>query len=169
VIAPGSVLSVRKLAERLTVSPMPVREALLRLSVDEWVEVAPRSSTRVTNVSLERVREICEMRNSLESRAARLAVARMSPTDIERLKRWLKKMDAAAAANRPEEWHRWNQEFHAMIFGKCDNSLLERIAQAPSRSRLGKPGGAMPIPSPTSPIRTPSSAWPTASGCWMCS
>ncbi|HSB72946.1 MAG TPA: GntR family transcriptional regulator [Candidatus Methylomirabilis sp.] len=109
VISPGSVLSVRTLPEQPSVSPMPVREALLRLSVDELVEVAPRSPTRVTSISLERVREICEMRNHLEPLAARLAVANLGPADVEHLRRCLKKMDLDASANRPQEWHRWNR------------------------------------------------------------
>jgi len=129
IIRPGSILSVRKLAEELSVSPMPVREALLRLALEELVEVAPRSSTRVTSISLDRVREICEMRNYLEPLAARLAVPRLTPTDIKHIHRWLKKMDAAAAKNRPEEWHRWNQELHALMFRKCGNSFLKRVAQ----------------------------------------
>lgn len=129
VTPPGSTLSVRKLAEQLSVSPMPVREALLRLTLEELVEVAPRSSTRVTSISLDRVREICEMRNYLEPLAARLAVPHLTRTGIEHMHRWLKKMDLAAAQNRPEEWHRWNQEFHVLVFRKCGNSLLERVAQ----------------------------------------
>ncbi len=129
IIRPGSLLSVRKLAEELSVSPMPVREALLRLALEELVEVAPRSSTRVTNISLDHVREICEMRNYLEPLAARLAVPHLTPTDIRHVRQWLKRMDAAAAKDRPEEWHRWNQELHALMFRKCGNSFLKRYAQ----------------------------------------
>jgi DNA-binding GntR family transcriptional regulator len=114
---------VRTLAEALCVSPMPVREALLRLALEELVEVSPRSSTRVTSISLDRVREICEMRNYLEPLAARLAVPHLTPTDLKHIRQWLKKMDAAAAKDRPEEWHRWNQELHALMFRKCGNSF----------------------------------------------
>ncbi len=128
-VPPGSILSVRKLAEQLAVSPMPVREALLRLALEELVEVSPRSSTRVARISLDRVREICEMRNYLEPLAARLAVPHLTPTDLGRIRSWLRKMDAAAAADRPEEWHRWNQELHALMFRKCGNSFLTRVAQ----------------------------------------
>ncbi len=120
IIRPGSLLSVR---------PLPVREALLRLALEELVEVSPRSSTRVTSISLDRVREICEMRNYLEPLAARLAVPHLTRTDVKHIRQWLKKMEAAAARNRPEEWHRWNQELHALMFRKCGNSFLERVAQ----------------------------------------
>jgi DNA-binding GntR family transcriptional regulator len=129
IIRPGSILSVRKLAEELAVSPMPVREALLRLALEELVDVSPRSSTRVTRISLDCVREICEMRNYLEPLAARLAVPHLTPTDLKHIRQWLKKMDAAAVKDRPEDWHRWNQELHGLMFRKCGNSFLERVAR----------------------------------------
>jgi DNA-binding GntR family transcriptional regulator len=123
------MLSVRKLSERLAVSPMPVRDALRRLATDELVDVAPRSSTRVTQISLERVQEVIEVRCCLEALAARLAVAQLTPSDVERLKRFQKRLDLAAVQDRPEEWHRWNQEFHLLILRKCGNTLLQRMTQ----------------------------------------
>jgi len=128
-ISPGTVLSVRKVAEQWHVSPMPVREALRYLTVDELVDVAPRSATRVKRISLEHVREICEMRNLLEPVAARLALPHLAASDIARLRGWLAKMERVAEKDRPAEWHRWNERFHAMMFRKCGNSLLERMAR----------------------------------------
>lgn len=128
-IAPGSILSVRKLSERLGVSPMPVRDALRRLTTDELVDVAPRSSTRVTQISPERVQEINEVRSRLEALAARLALPHLTAKDLAYLKKLLEKLDRAAAANGAGEWHRLNQELHLLIFSKCGNSLLRRMTQ----------------------------------------
>ncbi|MBI4574463.1 MAG: GntR family transcriptional regulator [candidate division NC10 bacterium] len=128
-IPPGSILSVRKLSERLGVSPMPVRDALRRLATDELVDVAPRSSTRVARVSPERVKEMFEVRSGLEALAARLAVPHLTAADIAYLEKLPEKLDCAAAANRAEEWHRLNQELHLLIFRKCGNSLLQRMTQ----------------------------------------
>jgi DNA-binding GntR family transcriptional regulator len=128
-IPPGSMLSVRKLSERLAVSPMPVRDALRRLATDELVEVSPRSSTRVTQVSPEGVQEMSEVRSCVESRAAALAVAHLTPADNERLKSCLKKLEDAASQDRPEEWIKWNRQFHLLMYGKCGNTLLRRMAQ----------------------------------------
>jgi DNA-binding GntR family transcriptional regulator len=108
---------------------MPVRDALRRLATDELVEVSPRSSTRVTHISPERVQEMAEIRSCLEALAARLAVSHLTPRDIAQLKRFQQRLDLAAVQDRPEEWHRWNQEFHLFIFRKCGNGLLRRMAQ----------------------------------------
>ena len=129
-LPPGSRLSLRGLAEHLGVSPMPVRDALRRLATEELVEVAPRSSTRVTQISLETIREMFEIRTHLEPLAGRLAVAHLTTADIERLHRYQEKLERATSQHHPEEWHRWNQEFHLFIFRKCGNNLLRRMTES---------------------------------------
>jgi DNA-binding GntR family transcriptional regulator len=129
VIPPGSVLTVRGLAERLAVSPMPVRDALQRLASEELVEIHPRSSTRVAQISPDTIQELYLIRRHLEPLAARLAVPRMTQADIKRLKSLLQKLEVAAHNDDPEEWHRWNQEFHFLIFRRSGNVQLERVAQ----------------------------------------
>jgi len=130
VIPPGSLLTVRGLAERLAVSPMPVRDALRRLASEELVEIHPRSSTRVAQISPDTIQELYLIRRHLEPLAARLAVSRMTRADIRRLKTLLQKLEGAARDDDPEEWHRWNQEFHFLIFRRSGNAQLERVAQS---------------------------------------
>lgn len=128
-ISPGTALSVRRVAKQWKVSPMPVREALRQLTADDLVDVAPRSATRVKNISRTHVRDICEMRNLLESVAARLAATYLTATDVARLCAWLQDMERAADMGRHTEWHRWNERFHTLMFRKCGNGLLERMAR----------------------------------------
>lgn len=130
VIPPGTVFTVRGLAERLAVSPMPVRDALRRLASEELVEIHPRSSTRVAQISPDMIQELYLIRRHLEPLAARLAVPRMTQADIRRLKSLLAKLELAAHNDDPEEWHRWNQEFHFLIFRRSGNVQLERVAQS---------------------------------------
>jgi DNA-binding GntR family transcriptional regulator len=129
VIPPGSTLTVRGLAERLAVSPMPVRDALQRLASEELVEISPRSSTRVAQISPETIEELYLLRRHLEPLAARLALPHLTSVDIRRLKSLLQKLEAAARDDDPGEWHRWNQEFHFLIFRRSGNVQLERVAQ----------------------------------------
>ncbi len=130
VIPPGSVLTVRGLAEQLAVSPMPVRDALKRLASEELVEIRPRSATRVADISPDTIQELYLIRRHLEPLAARMAVPRMTRADVKRLKTLLAKLDVASRKNDPEEWHRWNQEFHFLIFRRSGNVQLERVTQS---------------------------------------
>ncbi len=128
-VSPGTVLSVRKVADQWHVSPMPVREALRQLLADELVEVSPRSATRVKTISLIHVREVCEMRNVLEPAAARMAARHLTTSDCAHLRVWLCRMERAAEMERPTEWHQWDERFHTLMFRKCGNSLLERMTR----------------------------------------
>jgi DNA-binding GntR family transcriptional regulator len=129
VIPPGSILSLRKLAEELSVSLMPVRDALHRLATDELVEVRPRAATRVAPISIQRITEMFEVRTCLESLAGRLATVHLTPPDLRRLKDYQQKLERAGARGHAEGWHKWNQEFHSLIFRKCGNTLLQRMTQ----------------------------------------
>ena len=84
---------------------MPVHDAIRRLEAEELVEVTPRSSTRVSLVSPEAVREITEVRSRLEALAARLAVPNLRSADVRRLRELLRRMREAAIRNDPEAWH----------------------------------------------------------------
>jgi DNA-binding GntR family transcriptional regulator len=126
-IVAGSTLSVRRLSEQFQVSPMPVRDAIRRLEAEELVEVTPRSSTRVSLVSPDAVREIAEVRSRLEALAARLAVPNLTSADVKRLRELLRTMQGAAARNDPEAWHQANAEFHRVVIHRSGNRLLTRM------------------------------------------
>jgi DNA-binding GntR family transcriptional regulator len=126
-ITAGTILSVRRLSEQFRVSPMPVRDAIRRLEAEELVEVTPRSSTRVSLVSPEAVREIAEVRSRLEGLAARLAVPSLTSGDVKRLRELLRAMHQAATRNDPEAWHQGNAEFHRVVIHRSGNRLLTRM------------------------------------------
>src|ERR1700748_1061158 len=60
--ARGSIRSAVSLAERLGVSPTPVREAMLELATMGLVEVLPNRGFRVTTVDDQDLDEICQLR-----------------------------------------------------------------------------------------------------------
>jgi DNA-binding GntR family transcriptional regulator len=128
-IPPGSVLSLRQLADELSVGLMPVRDALHRLASDELVELRPRTATRVVPISIERITEMFEVRTRLETLAGRLATLHLSVSDLNRLRRCQDNMERAGTRGHAAGWHKWNQEFHSLIFRKCGNSLLQRMTQ----------------------------------------
>ncbi len=128
-IRAGSALSVRRLSEEFSVSPMPVRDAIRRLAIEELVEVTPRSSTRVSLISPDTVREIAEIRSRLEALGARLALPHLTAADVKRLRELVKEMQVAAARSDPEDWHQANAEFHRVVIHRSGNRLLARMTE----------------------------------------
>lgn len=78
-LAPGSPLAEVEQAERLGVSRTPLRAALSRLESDGLAAKRNLKGLFVTEVSLEHVRELFEIREALEVKTARLAAVRRDP------------------------------------------------------------------------------------------
>ncbi|WP_394619015.1 GntR family transcriptional regulator [Lentzea sp. JNUCC 0626] len=71
-LSPGTHLSEVLLAERLGVSRTPLREAIQRLARENLVRITPGRGAFVTDVSLNDVTHLFQMREALETYAARL-------------------------------------------------------------------------------------------------
>ena len=73
VLPPGAVLREAELATRFGVSKTPLRDALVRLYKDGFVEIPPYRSAVVVGYSRTDLREIYELRELLEGACARQA------------------------------------------------------------------------------------------------
>ena len=69
---PGEAIQEQRISDRFRVSRGPVREALRILEREGVVAIEPRRGARVTNLSVDEVAEIYEIRSNLVGLAARL-------------------------------------------------------------------------------------------------
>jgi DNA-binding GntR family transcriptional regulator len=83
-LAPGTVLGEVETSSRLGVSRTPLREALSRLTADGLVMAQSGRGVVVTEVSLDNITELYEVREALEEQAARLAAHRRQPGVFEK-------------------------------------------------------------------------------------
>ena len=84
-LRPGQSLSLRKLAEQLDVSFIPVRDALRVLEAEGLVVNPPGRSARVAPLDLEEFHAIYRVRRMLEPELAHRSVARLSDAELDRL------------------------------------------------------------------------------------
>jgi DNA-binding GntR family transcriptional regulator len=75
-LLPGTVLAEVEQSERLGVSRTPLREALSRLTAEGLTTAAGGRGVVVTDISLEDIDELFELRETLECKAAALAAER---------------------------------------------------------------------------------------------
>lgn len=85
-LQPGAVLAEVEQSNRLRMSRTPIREALSRLVADGLVTAQSPRMLVVTELGIDRVRALYELRQALESHAAALAARRRSSAPFERLK-----------------------------------------------------------------------------------
>ncbi|MEX2187872.1 MAG: GntR family transcriptional regulator [Pirellulales bacterium] len=120
----GDELSEVNLAEQFGVSRTPVREALNRLANDGLVENGRNRRATVRTMTRQMVVEVYQVRQCLESGAARLAADGIAAVEIARL-------DDIAAAVRPSttsiDQHQalvFDTELHTSIARHCGNRKL---------------------------------------------
>lgn len=88
-LTPGTVLAEVELSERLGVSRTPIREALAKLSAEGLTEPQSGRGVVVSEISLDHLDELFELRSALECRAAELAAQRCDPAVFHTLHRQL--------------------------------------------------------------------------------
>jgi DNA-binding GntR family transcriptional regulator len=110
--APDARLTIRDLAQSLGTSVTPVRDAILRLIQDEALVQKSAREVRVPIITLERYREIRQIRLKLEGLAAREAALKATAKDVDRLRDLIALNERAIATRNWTEGLELNQTFH---------------------------------------------------------
>ncbi|MGV0852113.1 GntR family transcriptional regulator [Mycolicibacterium phlei] len=126
-LAPGTRLIERDLAEELEVSRIPLREAMQRLQQDGLVVMVPRQGAIVSPFTVDDVRDLFDVRESLEVLAARLAAERADDAGIEALTAQLDTARRATRRGDEPAIAAANARFHSIIVELAANPLLESI------------------------------------------
>src|SRR6185437_5723652 len=111
-VAGGERLVVGKLSEELGVSRVPVREALRQLAAEGLVSIEPRRGASVISYNEEQVRELVEVRATLEALNAKLAAKRHDELTIADLKSILDEGVRVAESADALTLMRLNERFH---------------------------------------------------------
>lgn len=126
-LAPGEALVESRLAEQFGISKTPVREALIRLSADGLVEIAPYRGARVIEIDPSAISDIIELRVLLELPIiAKLAEAHPEQviTDLERS---IDVSRAALADDRRDDYLEAIWAFSSIIYGTCNNPRMVQV------------------------------------------
>ena len=127
-IKPGAILTEAGLADEYGVSKAPVREALVLLGHEGFVESMPRTGHVVATFTVQDVLETFHLRSILEAEAAGLAAERITEEGIAAL---LKNSDEEFALSERvhedgfyERAYELNMEFHQLIARASGNRRL---------------------------------------------
>lgn len=126
-LTPGTRLIERDLAEELEVSRIPLREAMQRLQQDGLVVVVPRQGAIVSPFTVDDVRDLFDVRESLEVLAARLAAERADQQGLDALAAQLDTARRATKRGDKPAIAAANAGFHTIIVDLAANPLLDSI------------------------------------------
>jgi DNA-binding GntR family transcriptional regulator len=129
-ISPGTVLHVDRLATELGVSRTPIREALLWLEGEHFVESTHKQGFVVTRVERSDIEHVYQVRQLLETEAAGRAARLITEQALDAIEQLFV---AAAEELRREQYHLYLQcdhTLHLTMLDCADNLVLSQIARS---------------------------------------
>ena len=126
-LEPGTKLLENKLAEEMHVSRTPIREAIQKLAAEGFIKIAPNQTLIVTEVSLEDVKEVLQIRGVLEGLAARIAAKKINKQEIEELEKIIAQMSLHVTKEDLSSYCKVDDEFHNLILHICGNKWIIQI------------------------------------------
>ena len=129
-LKPGSALNLVELSKSFGVSRNPITIALTRLDAEEWV-VRQGTHFVVNPLTLNRIREITEIRSVLEVQANMWAMHRITSEELDSLRHLKSEINNLDDKSSNKKIVKLDVKFHSILFKASRNShlatLLERM------------------------------------------
>lgn len=126
-LAPGERLMEIKLANQLGVSRTPIREAIRKLELEGLVVMVPRKGAEVAKITEKDLRDVLEVRASLEELAISLACERITDEKIAELKDALEQFRTVIKGQDVAKIAQMDVAFHDVIFESTQNARLVQM------------------------------------------
>lgn len=120
----GGKLNEATLADLLGVSRGPVREAFRALEESGLVRLEKNRGVYVRQIGVDEADEIYELRSVLDDFVGRRVAQTATPEIVREMRARIERMDAAAANNDIDAYHRTNLEFHDRLVELAGNAKL---------------------------------------------
>jgi DNA-binding GntR family transcriptional regulator len=154
-LAPGRKLQSRFLMQHYNVGQTPLREALNRLTTEEFVVGMEQRGFYVKPVSKEELRELTKTRCWVEGRALRESMQNATGAWEEALLVAHHRLDRTPRSLNPEkfednpDWERVHRAFHVTLIGLCGSRPLlgfcQQLAERLYRYRMMSKAKAFPV------------------------
>lgn len=124
---PGERLMEIQLAQKLGVSRTPIREAIRKLELEGLVVMIPRKGAEVAHITEKDMKDVLEVRCTLEELAVSLACKKTTPEKIAELKKANKVFEAAIVSKDVVSIVEADVQFHDTIYAMAGNQRLIQI------------------------------------------
>lgn len=129
-LSAGDRVSEQAICDAMGVSRTPVREALIQLASDGYLDNLPRRGFRVRGFDRENALEVFEIMGPLDGQAAYLACPRLDDDTIAQLRFLVGSMDLAIESRLMLKYDDLQREFHYTYYHLCGNQrLIELLRQ----------------------------------------
>ncbi|ROO62082.1 GntR family transcriptional regulator [Micromonospora sp. Llam0] len=120
----GSRIVQTEIAQLLGVSPTPVREAMRDLAAEGLIKVHARKVATVTAIDADELRDIRQLRETLEALAARLCAERITEAELAEAERMQEEMERDPDLGKYVEL---NRTFHVFLYNAARSPRLTQM------------------------------------------
>ena len=124
---PGERLMEIQLAQKLGVSRTPIREAIRKLELEGLVIMIPRKGAEVAHITEKDMRDVLEVRATLEELVVALACKNVTDEKLAELKAANKLFETAIVSKDVVNIVDADVHFHDIIYTMTDNARLIQI------------------------------------------
>lgn len=123
----GSIVSEKELQKKLNHGRTPIREALIRLHYQDWlVDIVKKKGIFVSNIKLEDIQIVFELRYMLEGLIGKLAAERISDTQLKKIEELIKKNECSKEISYSESIE-FDSNFHNIFVEATGNKFIADI------------------------------------------
>jgi DNA-binding GntR family transcriptional regulator len=128
--APGQRIVISQIADELSISVIPVREALKKLEEEEFIQYKPNSGAVVTPIDHERYLEALSVLAVLSGYATALSSRTFPREKLKDLRSMNQEMSKALDEFNFRRFGQLNRAFHLSIYQYCENPFLLETIEA---------------------------------------
>ncbi|HWB95874.1 MAG TPA: GntR family transcriptional regulator, partial [Bryobacteraceae bacterium] len=125
-LKPGDAIVERHLARQMKIGSPAVREALITLQEQGFVQRVANTATYVNKFSAEEIRQLFEVRIEFEILALKWAKVRVTEEDLRTLEGIIRSMVEVAVQKKAREFFEQDLRFHRHCWKMSGNRFLER-------------------------------------------
>lgn len=128
-LKPGQVIVEQEVSDQLGISRTPIREAFKQLESEGLVHHFPSRGTFVTNLTVQDVEEIFQLREMFELTALKSAIHRITEEELRYIEGRLRYLDdkKSEEPSTKEEFYGSDRELHELIMKYSGNSRMVKF------------------------------------------
>lgn len=142
-LSAGDRVSEQTICDAMGVSRTPVREALIQLASDGYLDNQPRRGFRVRGFDRQNAIEVFEIMGPLDGQAAFLACPLLTEDDVAQLRFHVGSMDLAIDSGLITKYDDIQREFHRTYTQRCGNARLIKLIDQMERHFIKRDYGSV--------------------------
>jgi DNA-binding GntR family transcriptional regulator len=127
-LKPGDSIDMNAFSQKLGVSKTPLRDALIRLEMEGFVQILPRRGVIVNELTTQDIKDYYQILGALESTAVIAAAPHVTESEVQKMEKLNEGMSIALERDDFNAYYEKNLRFHDIFLTLSGNKQLRTTA-----------------------------------------